>query len=378
MLRALARHLGDVRLVVPCPPGTDVEGARRAGLAIEAVDVSARSVASEARRAGAGLRRGEPYVFYHRHHSHGVRRALAAAVAAWRPDLLYLDHLDSFVYADVAAGRPFVLDLHNVYSQLTLRSAREHRHPLARWLLRSEGRRVARMEVRGVAQATLTLAVSEADAAAFSPHARRVAVVPNGVDCAAYSALPPGRPATDTPTLLYLGALNWPPNIAAARTLATTVLPAVRKHIPGARVELVGRGPTPEVLALARADNVSVHGDVPDVVPFLARASALVVPLESGGGTRLKIVESFAAGLPVVSTPVGCEGLEVRTDEHLLVATGDALAAAIVRLLTTQGLGHRLAAAGRGLAVERYDWDVVGRAAVRAIAGAVGWMQKEA
>jgi glycosyltransferase involved in cell wall biosynthesis len=367
LLRYLARDLGEVRLVVPCPPGVDVRGAAAAGLDVRPVPVPRRTTMGEARRAATGLLRREPYVFYRRHAWPQVEQALAEHLTDWRPDLLYLDHLDSFVYAPLAGALPLVLDLHNVYSRLVARSADEHRHAGARWLLRGEAGRVHRMEQRAVAAAALTLTVSEDDAAALAPRARRVAVVPNGVDCRSYAALPTGRAASPTPRLLYVGALSWPPNVAAARTLATEVLPQVQRRHPGARVDIVGRRPTPEVVALGTQAGVEVHGDVADVSPFLARASALVVPLEAGGGTRLKILEAFAAGLPVVSTPVGCEGLDVRHDEHLLVAGRAGLADATARLLESPALGESLAQRARALAARDYDWGAVGRRAADAI-----------
>ena len=138
-----------------------------------------------------------------------------------------------------------------------------------------------------------------------------------------------------------------------------------------AEVRIIGRDPGPDVTALGAIPGVRVCANVPDVRPYLEEASALVVPLDVGGGTRLKILEAFAAGLPVVSTPVGCEGLGVIDGTHLLVADADRVGDAVVRLLDEPGLGVRLAAHARQLAADTYDWDAVGRAAARAIAGII-------
>src|SRR5262249_9110147 len=111
-----------------------------------------------------------------------------------------------------------------------------------------------------------------------------------------------------------------------------------------------------------------VTGTVPSLTPHLAEAHVLAVPLESGGGTRLKILEAFAAGLPVVSTAVGCEGIRARDGEHLLVTEREALANALVTLLREAQLAGRLAQAARELVRQRYDWGAVGAKACEVVA----------
>src|SRR5262249_43984764 len=199
--------------------------------------------------------------------------------------------------------------------------------------------------------------------------ARRVVLVPNGVDCAAYDR--PRADRSDRPTILYVGALGWPPNASAARYLATDVLPVVRRTVADARVVVVGRNPPAELLALARDNrDVEIAADVPDVAPFFRSADVLAVPLETGGGTRLKILEAFAAGLPVVSTPIGCEGIAADDGRHLVVAPRAGFAGAVAALLLDSNRGRGLAARARELALARYDWSVVGACASDAIAAA--------
>ena len=174
------------------------------------------------------------------------------------------------------------------------------------------------------------------------------------------------------PLILYVGTMSWEPNARAAQRLATEVLPRVRRAYPEARVRIVGRDPTAEVLALGTLPGVEVTGRVPDVRPLLRDASVLAVPAGGRRGTRLKILEAFAAGLPVVSTPVGCEGLEARPGEHLVVAPREDLAEGILAVLADEALGDRLAARARALARERYDWSRVGAAACDAAAEVLG------
>src|SRR6185295_13963861 len=129
-----------------------------------------------------------------------------------------------------------------------------------------------------------------ADLGAGSVH-----LVPNGVDCAQYARLATGRHGA-SPLVLYIGTMSWAPNASAARYLATDVLPAVRARIPGARLRIVGKNPPADLQRLDGVDGVEVTGGVPDVQPHLEAAALLAVPLETGGGTRLKILEAFAAG----------------------------------------------------------------------------------
>jgi glycosyltransferase involved in cell wall biosynthesis len=268
--------------------------------------------------------------------------------------------------------------MHNVYSRLARRAAAEAGGRLRPLYLRRETALLGRMERRAAEIADTILAVSEEDAAYFADlGAKRVVLVPNGVDCAAFDG-PRVRRST-RPTILYVGALGWPPNASAARYLATDVLPVVRRTVADARVVLVGRNPPAELLALARdSQHVEIAADVPDVAPYFRDADVLAVPLETGGGTRLKILEAFAAGLPVVSTPVGCEGIAADDGRHLVIAERPKFAAAVASLMLDPARGCALAARAKLLAQSHYDWSVVGAAACDAIAAAATRMSPAA
>jgi glycosyltransferase involved in cell wall biosynthesis len=325
---------------------------------------------SEGVKALGAAARFEPYVMYARHHHTAVRRRLQFEVVTRRPDLLYLDHLDGLSYASSHGDLPIVIDMHNVYSQLAARAAAEA-DIMQRPYLVYQASLLARMEERAARIAHTILAVSEADAAYFARlGAARVIVVPNGVDCDRYADSPCGQ-RKDPPTLLYVGTLSWPPNAHAAQFLGTDVLPRVRERIPNARLAIVGKEPTEELLALARSnEHITVSGNVHDVGPYFRAAHVLAVPLQAGGGTRLKILEAFAAGCPVVSTPVGCEGLAARDGEHLLVRDRSAFADAVVDILLNVDAAARRAQRARQLACERFDWMVVGARASQAVESA--------
>ncbi len=184
-----------------------------------------------------------------------------------------------------------------------------------------------------------------------------IATIGNGV------RLPPLRRCPVVPPeLLFTGNLSYGPNVRAAVTLVREVWPRVRARVPSVRVVLAGADPAPEVLAL-RGEGVDVTGPVPDLAPYRARAACFVAPLSRGAGIKNKILEAMAAALPVVTTSIGCEGLEIREGEHLAVGTGaEELAAAVVRLLEDAARAGRLASAGRRLVEARYTWSGVAAA----------------
>ncbi len=167
---------------------------------------------------------------------------------------------------------------------------------------------------------------------------------------------PAGNPAAGgQPVVLFQGSMGYPPNIDAAQWLATTIAPLIRAEVPATEVRLVGR-PVPGVTQLHHPGTVIVVGQVPSMEEELARASVAVVPVRYGGGTRVKILESFAHRVPVVSTTLGAEGLDVEDGVHLLVADDpQAFAAATVRLLRDAGLRVRLTEAAHARYLERYE-----------------------
>jgi polysaccharide biosynthesis protein PslH len=364
LLSALAERF-HVRLVCATLPGQDgsIESLSKTGIQVCPAKTGPRIGWQEGLRAAAAAGRREPYVLYRRHDRAAVRSELERQMAVEPADLLYLDHLDSLVYAGLRGETPTLVDLHNVYSTLARRVATEQDASWKRWYLHREAKLLERMERLAAQMSDQLFTVSEDERLYFEKlGARDVNVVPNGVDCAALKSLPVGR-IGQPPLVLYLGNMSWGPNVSAANFLAREMLPPLLERYPNARLRIVGRSPNAETKAFASIPGVEVIGDVPDIKPHLGEAKVLAVPLDSGGGTRLKILEAFAAGLPVVSTAIGCEGLGVRNGEHLVIAERDQFAHGIGALLDDEELATRLAARGRALACQRFDWKIVGRGA---------------
>lgn len=181
-----------------------------------------------------------------------------------------------------------------------------------------------------------------------------LAVTPNAIRVP--QDVPPRPPGPEL-RLLLVGNLSYLPNQDAARRLALEILPAARRHLRRpVRVRIIGSNPPAAVLGLGEISGVEVWPDVPDVAPHYAWADAAMVPLRAGGGTRIKILEAFAHRVPVVSTPLGAEGLEVVADRHALLAEEcDELAAGCVRLCRDPGLRERLMSQALALVEKQYE-----------------------
>jgi glycosyltransferase involved in cell wall biosynthesis len=254
--------------------------------------------------------------------------------------------------------RPWVVMAHNVESVIWRRMYEVERQLLRRWYIKLQWRKYERLERRVYSEAAYTITVSQEDAALARNRfgARRVGVVENGVDSAHFC--PNGRRRKGN-VILFLGSLDWRPNVDAVQLLLDGILPRVLAEEPRLILSIVGRRP-PKWLAdrVKGSKNVELHADVPDVRPFLQRAAAMIVPLRVAGGSRLKILESAAAGCPVVSTAVGAEGLRLTPGEHYVQANEvEALASAVIGCIRHPEMAGSLAARARAAVAERYDWD---------------------
>jgi len=185
--------------------------------------------------------------------------------------------------------------------------------------------------------------------------------VPTGVDLDHFA--PRSRMSQPTTDLVFLGSMDWRPNIDGVRWFAADILPLIRRRLPECSLAVVGRLPTPEIRRLADADaRIQVTGTVPDVRPYLWESAVSIVPLRVGGGTRLKIYEAMAARVPVVSTSVGAEGLDVRDGENIALADSpEAFAERCLILLSDAEARRKQAQAAWEIVAACYSWEVVAR-----------------
>jgi glycosyltransferase involved in cell wall biosynthesis len=183
-----------------------------------------------------------------------------------------------------------------------------------------------------------------------------VEVVPNGVDTVEHQLLPD---EANSPAVIFVGNMDYRPNVDAVTFFCRDILPRIRSSFPDLEMWIVGLNPRDEVKQL-EGRGVHVTGRVDDVQPYYQRSTVCVVPLRAGGGTRLKILESMALGRPVVSTTVGCEGLDITDGEHLFVADSPELfAEKTIRLLKEDRLRYGMSERARQLVERRYDWGAI-------------------
>ena len=276
--------------------------------------------------------------------------AAAAERAArdWRPDLVQLEYHVMGRYLDAVrhGDKPKVL----VFYETGTDAAGRASDNASRLLLRLDRRAWRMYERRVLRRVQAAVVLTDADGQRLADRGVDVVIetIPLGVEIPPEAADPLG---SSPPSVLFVGNYRHDPNRDAARRLLQDIWPHVRNRRPDAVLVLVGESP-PEALAAAAGSDVEVHGSVPAVEPYLARATVSVAPLREGGGMRVKVLEAMAAGKAVVASPLAVEGLSVADGRELLVAsTDDEFGAAIVRVLDDTGLRRRLASAARAWAV---------------------------
>lgn len=264
-----------------------------------------------------------PY-FLQRYRSPAMAERIAEQTSLGAHDLLVCDFLMPAVNIRPAVFTriPTLLFQHNIEAVIWKRHFQVATNAVKKTLLWWEWKKAVRSESELSARFHRVVAVSEADAELMRsqyslPH---VAAVPTGVDIEYFGATEIATRPRRENHLIFTGSMDWLPNEDAALYFVREVLPLISARIPNVSISFVGRNPTAAVRGLAQLANVDVTGRVPDIRPYLKEAAVFVVPLRVGGGTRLKIYEAMAAGLPIVSTSVGAEGLDVQPEEHLLLA----------------------------------------------------------
>lgn len=322
-----------------------------------------RSRVQDVLALGRSVLKNESWII-ERDGSAAMHRFLAQLVGdeatAGRPfDLVHADQLNMAQFAE-PLPLPRLLDQHNAVWTIFARLAQQERGP-KRLFLEREWRLLREYEGRICADFEAVTTVSVEDRRALQEairQPREMPVIPIAVDTTAEQAIPRNPGAT---AILSLATMMWPPNVDGVLWFARDIYPLVRREVPESHFYVVGQRPVAEVRALPESDpSIEVTGYVEDVQPYIANSACLIVPLRSGGGMRVKILEALARGIPVVSTTIGYEGIDLIPGEHLLVAdTPQAFAEAVVRFQRDPELGARIAAAGRRRVEERYDWRAV-------------------
>ena len=198
----------------------------------------------------------------------------------------------------------------------------------------------------------------------------QVWVVPNGVD----TECPRPEDTTERKNrIIFCGSMDVLMNIDAVEWFARQIFPKVREAVPDAEFWIVGRNPVPKVRALASLPGVRVTGQVEDVRPYYAKAKVAVAPFRYGGGTKLKVLEAMVLGVPVVATPVGCQGIEATPGKHLFKEDSkESFTERVITLLQDENLRKRMATEARRLVEERYSWHAIMVDAIKRLESELG------
>jgi sugar transferase (PEP-CTERM/EpsH1 system associated) len=253
------------------------------------------------------------------------------------------------------------LDAHNVEAQLAERYVYIERNLVRKALLMWNRRKLQRFETNSVQAFDLVLAVSREDRETFSKLGAgdNVKVLQNGVNVDYFSP----SDKEDDNSIVFVGSMDWKPNIDGVEYFIDSIFPLIRRANPVATFTVVGKSPPESVRRLGSEENgIRVTGTVDDVRPYLEKAAVSIVPLRFGGGTRLKVLEAFAAGKAVVSTSLGCEGIDCEDGNHIFIRdSAESFAAAVVLFLKDRILRRSMGARARGLAESEYDWRALGK-----------------
>lgn len=288
--------------------------------------------------------------------SSAARARVAELLASETFDLVHIDSLDMSSFLPMLGRLPVVCVHHDVESELLKRRARVERRRWRRAYLALQASFVRALEREWCPAVSANVVVSDLD----GERLRRIApgsvtlTVPNGVDVEEFA--PEQRTGE---TIVSVGGTNLFPNADALMYFSERIAPRIRELRPGTRMRWIGR--VGADIHSRVGDDVELTGYVADIQPHMRDASCFVVPLRVGGGTRMKILTAWAMGLPVVSTSVGCEGLDATDGVNILVRN-DAreFADAVAQVLADAELRDRLARAGRETAVRMYSWEIIG------------------
>jgi len=299
-----------------------------------------------------------------------IEHVLSKALQATQFDAVQIESIHMAPYLKIIRrenpAASVLLDWHNVESELIQQYAASTANPAKKFIAARTSTLLCQMEQDALNSFSAHTVVSELERDKLVKRApeAEIQVIPNGVDTAAFARR---DTSSSPPSLLFVGSMDYHANSEAVLWFCHEIWPKIAAEFPSLHFKIVGRNPPPSVKALA-ADRIIVTGTVEDVRPYYHEAFSVVVPLRVGGGTRLKILEAMAAGVPVISTRLGAEGIAAEDGKQILLADTPAdMASAIRALLNEPSLASSLRDSARTLVETRYDWQVLGEKLAAAI-----------
>lgn len=316
-------------------------------------------------RAIGGLLTGEPYEFRWLW-SRDMAKRLQRIAGRIQFDVVHADTLGLAPYVSFVPSAGTVLNHHDIESALLQRRAASERSLLWRMFWTREAANLLAAERHWCPLFHVNMVVSDDEGQLLKPSCRdsRIRIVPNGVDIRYFTP----RPDPGGTRLLFCGRLDQLANKGAITFFFNSIWPQLSDHVKQIEIDVVGKNPPAWLRELSQRDpRVHVPGFVDDVRPYFQRATIFVCPITDGGGTRLKILDALAMGMPIVSTTFAASGLDLHDGAHLLIAdTPEAMIEQIIRLLGDNVLRQQLALEAVNVVRQTYSWDTIGHSLVSA------------
>lgn len=274
-------------------------------------------------------------------------------------DFIQIEFSMMWQYADIFEGIPVVLDVHNIEYEIIRQIRNSCTNPLKKFLYAMEEKKLRRKEEQSWKKCSLCFTVSDKEGNVITSYLNssgKLFTILNGVDLRWFDFLPKTNMGKQ---LLLIGGMDYQPNRDSLYYFIQEIFPLIQDRVPDVKVVIVGKG-LHRVSNLVSVRGIEFHENVPDILPYFRKSDMLVVPLRLGAGTRIKILEAMAAGIPVVSTSKGCEGIEVTNGEHLLIADSpEAFADSALQLMTDRSLAEHLSKSARMLIEGKYSWEKI-------------------
>jgi sugar transferase (PEP-CTERM/EpsH1 system associated) len=302
-----------------------------------------------------------PYIIK-RFESERMKDLVSKKISENKFDLIFCDHiyLSQYIADNVTGNIPVIPNNEDCgftyYKRMTENSG------IARSIYaQSQWKKLLDYEIEVLKKYKVYITTSEKEKELISAYYDKaeIEVIENGVDTEYFS---PGVRENASPNIVFTAWFKYYPNVKAAIDFTNNIFPEIKKVIPEIKFYIVGKEPPASVKKLEKTEGVVVTGYVDDVREYLKNADAAVIPLQIGGGTRLKILEAMSMKVPVVSTVLGAEGLSVMDGENILIANSNGeFVSKVINVIKDKQLSEKLSVSGRKLMVEKYDWRISGK-----------------
>jgi glycosyltransferase involved in cell wall biosynthesis len=312
-----------------------------------------------------GLAQNQPFIIV-RDEIEAMQSLLTRLMASEHFDVIHADQVSMAQYGLMGRGPRRVLDMHNALYLVVQRLADNELNPVKSLILRREARVLARYEAELCRKFDKVVFVTAEDRRVIEARISEFKVeIPDNhfhtiPICVDPEDKRPVTPVANPFRVTALGVMFWPPNAEGVKWFASEGWPQVHAQFPDVRLTIVGKNPPPELTRLNGSDHIEVAGYVPDLSQILSETAVLIVPLHAGGGMRVKILDNWSRGLPIVSTSIGAEGIDICDQENILIAdTSAAFSQSVQRVLGEPALNQALRENGRRWVEQKYDWHAV-------------------